>query len=151
MTTKKDVPVEPPKDAPAAGVKCPYCNDTGFYRPADGSADSRFDDPDFYELCPYCKASTPDEKPEITPPDAPYDPQPKASGYELQIFGIIGIVLLLVGAVIGVIKSITLTQRGAIPSIFHNHYAVGWVLLALALLLLSGATVWVVHLLKKRR
>ena len=150
MTTKKDVPAKPPEDAPAAGVKCPYCNDTGFYRPADGSADPRFDDPDFYELCPYCKASTPDEKPEITSSDAPYDPQPKASGYELQIFAIIGIVGVFIAAVVGIVKSLYLVRRGVIQTTFHPHFTIWLALFAFALLLLALSVLWIVHVLRRK-
>ncbi len=150
MTTKKDVTTNPPEQVPTADVKCPYCNDTGFYRPADCSGDPRFDDPDYYAPCPYCDISSCEENPDVTPPEPPYDPQPKASGYELQIFGIIGIVGLLTAAIIGIIKAITLSQRGEIPNLFHNHYAVGWALFAFSLLLLSGAVVWIVHVLRRK-
>lgn len=154
MATQKiveSVPDGSPESAPATGVTCPYCNDTGFYRPADGGGDPRFDDPDFYVLCPYCKAASPEESRLVTPPDAPYDPQPKASGYELQIFGAVGVICLLIAAAIGVIRSISLAQSGAIPTMFHGHYAIGWVLLVLALVLLAGSIVWTAHLLHKRR
>ncbi|NLI54856.1 MAG: hypothetical protein GX417_11160 [Clostridiales bacterium] len=150
MKTEVDTLTRPPEETPNAAVKCPTCNDTGFYRPADCSGDPRFEDPDFFILCPYCSAQPSEETREITPPEPPYDPNPKASGYELQIFGIIGVVLLLVAAVVGIVKSISLVRNGVIQAFFHTQFKISLALFAFALLLSTLSILWIVRVFKRK-
>ncbi len=150
MKTEEDILTRTPEDAPNAAVKCPACNDTGFYRPADCGGDPRFADPDYYAPCPYCSAGSCEEEPTVTPPEPPYDPQPKASGYELQIFAIIGIVGVFIAAVVGIVKSLYLVRRGVIQTSFHPHFTIWLALLAFALLLLALSVLWIVRVLRRK-
>lgn len=150
MKTEVDTLTRPPEATPNAAVKCPYCNDTGFYRPADCSDDPRFEDPDFYILCPYCVANSSDETREIVPPEPPYDPKPKASGYEMQILGIIGVGLLLAAAMIGIVQSIVLVQRGVIQTFFHTQFIISLALLMFALMLSALSVLWIVRVFRQK-
>ncbi len=150
MKTEEDILTRRPENAPNADVKCLYCNDTGFYRLADCNDYLRFQDPDCYIPCPYCSTEEMEAEREITPPEPPYDPYPKASGYELQIFAIIGIIGLLVASIVGIVRSISLVQLGAIQTFFHADLKIGLALFAFALLLLTASVFWIVRVIRRR-
>ncbi len=151
MKTGRNVLTRPPDEPTAQMFECPYCNDTGYVRTTADGSDPLFDEADRYEPCPYCNAPCSDEDVrEPAPPDAPYDPEPKASGCELKIFAVIGLCGLLISAAIGAARSLALTRAGAIASPLHGGYAVAWVLLALAVALLAVCIVLFVVRRKRR-
>ena len=149
MKTEEDIITRSTEDAPHADVTCPYCNDTGFYPLADCSDYLRFQEPECFVLCPYCHAEEYEHEREVTPPAPPYDPKPKACGYELQIFAIIGVIGLLVASIVGIVRSISLVQRGAIETFFHTDLKIGLGLFAFALLLLAASVFWVVRVVRR--
>ncbi len=132
MKTSKTVLTSPPDQPTAPTIKCPYCNDSGYYQPILMEGDAHYGDEDYYEPCPFCDAYELTNAPHVTPPDAPYDPQPKACGYELQVFAAIGVLCILIAAVIGIVRAVSLSRAGMIPHAFHGGFGAAWVLLGLA-------------------
>lgn len=151
MKTKVDILTRPQEPDPTAAVKCLYCNDTGFYRPADCGDVPHFQHTDSFVVCPYCNPETPGKRHLIPPVKAPFDPPPKASGYEMQIMGIIWACCLFIAAIVGIIQSIALVQRGMVPTLFHTNLQIGLALLLLALTLMIVSTIWVARVLRHAR
>lgn len=151
MKTRKIVLTSPPDQPAAHKDNCPYCNDTGYYQPILMEGDAHYGDEGYYEPCPFCDAYEQANAPHVTPPDAPYDPQPKASGHELQVFAAIGVLCLLIAAVIGIIRAISLSLSGAIPHAFHGGFGTAWVLLGLATGLIALGVVLIVSHRRHRR
>jgi len=151
MKTSKTVLTSPPDQPAEHTVKCPYCSDTGYYQPILMEGDIHYGEEDYYEPCPFCDAYEKANAPHVTPPDAPYDPQPKASGHELQVFAAIGILLLLIAAVIGIVRAISLSNAGAIPHPFHGGFGAAWVLLGIAAGLIALGVVLIVTHRRRRR
>ena len=71
------------------------------------------------------------------------DARYRASGHEMQVFALIGILLLLIGSAVGVVHAIAQTQRGVISSPFYDGYLAGWILLGLAIALAVAMVVYV--------
>lgn len=139
-------PTEPP--VPEA-VKCLYCHDTGFYRPTDCGDIPHFQSSDHFVVCPYCNPETPGKRHLIPPVKAPFDPPPKASGYEMQLFAIIWVVCLFGASIVGIIQSILLMGRGILPAFFPVDLQIGLALFILALPLLIASIFWIARVLRR--
>jgi hypothetical protein len=151
MKTSKTVLTSPPDQPAAHEVQCPYCNGTGYYQPLLAQGDAHYGEEDYYEPCPFCDAYKLATAPHIAPPDAPYDPEPKASGHELQVFAAIGVLCMLIAAVVGIIRAISLSQAGAIPHPFHDGFGAAWVLFGLSTGLIALGVALIVTHRKHRR
>jgi len=142
MNSQHDVPVHPADATGASEPVCPHCGGTGYYHPALPPGDPHYSDADYLEPCPYCAAYQPD--PLSAPQHNPLnDAKYRASGHEMQVFALIGILLLLIGSAIGVVHAIAQTQRGVISSPFYDGYLAGWILLGLAVVLAVTMIVYV--------
>lgn len=134
MNSKRDVPVQPAAGVAASEPVCPHCGGTGFYHPPLLPNDPHYGEADYLTPCPFC---TPDAADPLSAPQRNplNDTKYRASGHEMQVFALIGILLLLIGSTIGVVHAVAQAQRGAISSPFYDGYLAGWVLLGIAVAL----------------
>jgi len=142
MNRNDDVPVRSTDATGTSEPVCPHCGGTGYYHPALAPDDPLYHDANYLEPCPFCTAyqSNPLSAPQRNPlNDARY----RASGHEMQVFALIGILLLLIGSAVGVVHAIAQTQRGVISSPFYDGYLAGWILLGLAIALAVAMVVYV--------
>jgi hypothetical protein len=69
----------------------------------------------------------------------------------LQVFAAIGVLCMLIAAVVGIIRAISLSQAGAIPHPFHDGFGAAWVLFGLSTGLIALGVALIVTHRKHRR